>query len=281
MNSEGLFKPFLKWAGGKNWLIRYLPTIVGDLEFKCYHEPFLGGASVFFFLNPNKAFLSDSNVDLIDTYKAVRSDVELVISQIKSWPINETTYYEIRSLKAEDRHIRAARFIYLNRLSFNGIYRVNRSGEYNVPYGHRDNYQFDFDRIRKASEALANASITAGSYQSSLEKVKRNDLVFLDPPYTVAHNNNGFIAYNKKLFSIDDQFNLRKYIEAIRSRGAYFILTNAAHDTIRDIFEGCGSKIELSRFSGLGGKKAERRIIEECIFTNVPEADERLSKLAL
>lgn len=275
------YKPFLKWAGGKNWFIKYLPGILEGLEFESYHEPFVGGASVFFFLNPDKAYLSDSNVDLIDTYKAVQSNVELVISQIEKWPIDESSYYEIRSMQDDDQYVRAARFIYLNRLSFNGIYRVNRNGEYNVPYGHRDGYRFDFERIRKASEALANASITAGSFQSSLAKVKQKDLVFLDPPYTVAHNNNGFIAYNKKLFSIDDQYSLRKHIDTICSREAYFILTNAAHDTIRDIFDGCGSKIELPRFSGLGGKKAKRRIVEECIFTNIPETKERLSEFVL
>lgn len=266
-------KPFLKWAGGKNWFVKYLPTILNNLEYKTYHEPFLGGGSVFFFLCPDHAKLSDVNEELINTYIQIRNRVEDVIARIESWDISEESYYKIRSMKSSDRVIQAARFIFLNRTSFNGIYRVNRKGEYNVPYGKRDSYQFDFARIRAAGKALANADIQSCSFEETLSNIQANDLVFLDPPYTVSHNHNGFIEYNKKLFSLDDQHSLKKYIEGLNEIGAYFLLTNAAHETIDEIFGDCRTKLCMNRFVPLGGKKAKRTSVDEFVFTNICVGD--------
>lgn len=263
-------KPFLKWAGGKNWLIKHLPWLLGDLEYAQYHEPFLGGASVFFHLVPPASTLSDTNDELINTYIQVRDNVDVVIEHIKSWKISEEKYYEIRSMKSDDLVIRAARFIFLNRTSFNGIYRVNRKGEYNVPYGKRDSYEFDYERIQNASSALNGTSLKCCSFEDTLDDIKANDLVFLDPPYTVSHNNNGFIEYNKKLFSLEDQYSLRDYILKVMEKEAYFLLTNAAHETIADIFSDCGTRISMNRFSSLGGAKAKRGNVGEYIFTNIP-----------
>lgn len=130
-------KPFLRWAGGKNWLVKYLPDLINDLDFNDYHEPFFGGGSVFFALSPDRALLSDINEELINTYVEVRDNVESVIGVIDEWGVNEKQYYAIRAEEPDDAIRRAARFIYLNRTSFNGIYRVNRKGQYNVPYGKR------------------------------------------------------------------------------------------------------------------------------------------------
>lgn len=265
-------KPFLKWAGGKNWFVKHLASIIGELDFQTYHEPFLGGGSVFFYLGPNAAVLSDTNEDLITAYEGLRDDVEGVIDLLENWHVNESEYYKIRQTKFTDNTHLAARFIYLNRTSFNGIYRVNRKGVYNVPYGHNDNYQFDFKRLRESSASLQGARIGVADYEAALKTVTQGDLVFLDPPYTVAHNNNGFIEYNKKLFSLDDQHRLRACIDKLRENGAFFILTNAAHQTIGDIFDGCGARLELSRYSTLGGKHARRQSISEYVFTNIPGA---------
>lgn len=266
-------KPFLRWAGGKNWFVKYLPEILGDLTYNDYHEPFVGGGSVFFALSPNRAFLSDTNEELIITYAALRDHPEEVIAQIRKWDVNEKQYYEVRSLESDSAVIRSARFIYLNRTSFNGIWRVNKDGKYNVPYGHKDGYKFDFERLRNAAFSLRNADLACRDYADSMALVKNGDLVFIDPPYTVSHNNNGFIEYNKKLFDLDDQYALKSSIDIIRKRGAYFILTNAAHDTVREIFDGIGSVIELHRHCGLGGRNAKRQSIGEYIFTNIPVAN--------
>lgn len=263
----------MRWAGGKRWLLKHLPTLLGNREFTRYHEPFLGGGSVFFHLLPDNAFLSDLNDDLIKTYAAVRDVNDQVIQCLKQWPVNEAEYYRIRSSEPQTEAERAARFIYLNHTSFNGIYRVNRKGQYNVPYGKKDNYVFDYKSIERAGTALANANLATCSFEVTLDEIHEGDLVFLDPPYTVAHNNNGFIEYNKKLFSLNDQYKLKRYIQAIDSLGAFYLLTNAAHPTIEQIFRGCGSIITLNRASNLGGKQAKRGPVSEFIITNIPQGD--------
>lgn len=267
-------KSFLKWAGGKNWFTKHIESILGDLEYGSYYEPFLGGGSVFFHLAPTTAFLSDTNEELICAYKGLRDDVDGVIDLLESWPVTEESYYKIRATIYDDEISRAARFIYLNRTSFNGIYRVNREGIYNVPYGHNDRYRFDYERLRSSSAVLRDAKLSVMDYECALADITCNSLVFLDPPYTVAHNNNGFIEYNKKLFSLDDQYRLRRCIDEISNAGAYFILTNAAHQTIKDIFDGCGTRLELSRYSTLGGKHALRQSISEFLFTNIPGVEQ-------
>ena len=228
---------------------------------------------MFFALSPDEAILSDINEELINTYVEVRDNVESVIEIIDGWDVNEDQYYAIRSEEPDDAIQRAARFIYLNRTSFNGIYRVNRKGQYNVPYGKNDDYRFDFQRIRHASEALQGAKLFTRSFEESLKDVKARDLVFLDPPYTVAHNNNnGFIEYNKKLFSLEDQFKLKNCIDVLSGLGAFYILTNAHHEVIDGLFSPGSIKLAVSRSSTLGGRNARRGNTQEYIFTNIPQA---------
>lgn len=222
---------------------------------------------------PENAFLSDLNDDLIKTYTAVRDINDRVIHCLRQWPVNESEYYRIRSLEPQTAAEGAARFIYLNHTSFNGIYRVNRNGQYNVPYGKKDNFIFNYSSIERAGIALAKARLTTCSFEATLDEIHEGELVFLDPPYTVAHNNNGFIEYNKKLFSLEDQYKLKRYIQAVDSLGAFYLLTNAAHPTIEQIFRDCGSIITFNRASNLGGKQAKRGLVSEFIITNIPRGD--------
>lgn len=232
-------------------------------------EPFISQWNIL-----KKSYLSDANSQLINTYIQVRDNPEELIEHFKALPNTEFDYYRIREEITRDNTVEnAARFLYLNQTSYNGLYRVNRNGGYNVPYGFRENWDYDLERIRVASLQLQNARISTGDFEINKYRIKENDLVFLDPPYTVSHNNNGFIAYNQKLFSLDDQYRLKKFIEYIKSQGAYYILTNAAHETIREIFLTQGDRIiELQRNSLIGGKNATRATITEYIFTNIPEA---------
>lgn len=265
--------PFIRWAGGKNWLVKSLDQILGDLHYKNYYEPFLGGAAIFFAMDhPYHCYLSDANEDLINTYTAVRDNPYEVIRYFLNYTNTAEDYYRVRSLMPVDLAERAARFIFLNQTSYNGIYRVNRNGQYNVPYGHRANWTYDCDRIINASYKLQKVKLKCCDFSEYKYRIKEKDLVFLDPPYTVSHNNNGFIEYNQNLFSIEDQYRLSKYIEFIKRKGAFYILTNAAHPVIKSIFQKSDDRLlELSRQSLIGGKKAKREEITEYIFTNIPK----------
>lgn len=264
--------PFLRWAGGKTWLLPYLGELINGLEYKNYYEPFLGGAAVFFSLSiPKHAYLSDINYELIETYTEVRDKPEKVIEILATFPNTEKDYYKIRATEFVDATARAARFIYLNYTSYNGLYRVNRKGKYNVPYGFREKIIYDFEKIRIASQGLQKVELNCEDFSANKHQIEEGDLVFLDPPYTVSHNQNGFIKYNQKLFSLEDQYRLSKYIDYIKKKGAYYVLTNAAHETILEIFGKCDRTVILNRNSLIGGKNSQRGKTSEYIFTNIPE----------
>ncbi|MCF2497640.1 DNA adenine methylase [Dyadobacter chenhuakuii] len=260
-------KPFLRWAGGKSWLTKHLYNIrIG--EYQNYHEPFLGGAATFFYLNPDRSYLSDMNIDLVNTYLAVRDEARLVIEALETFTNTESFYYEIRSKVFESSAEKAAKFIYLNQTSFNGIYRVNLKGVYNVPFGFRKKNFLDRHTILSAQTALQGTEIFESDFYSTLDNINERDLVFLDPPYTVSHNENGFIKYNEKLFSYDDQIRLSDMINKIRERGAFYILTNAAHPIVEEIFGNGDRILRLNRANLIGGFNAGRGQTSELIFTN-------------
>ena len=268
---EERVKPFLRWAGGKSWFTDHLNSLIEGHDFANYYEPFLGGGSIFLSLSVTNATatLSDANKELIDTYIAIRDHVEDVLAYFPTYENTSEFYYKLRSSEPTDPCEKAARFIYLNHTSYNGLYRVNRQGKYNVPFGNRKSDTINPDEIRNASIALQGANLISGDFENRSDLIKKGTLVFLDPPYTVSHNDNGFIQYNQSIFSIEDQQRLANYIQFIMSKGAYFILTNAAHDSIREIFSECGHSILVDRQSLIGGKKAKRGLTSELVFTNI------------
>jgi DNA adenine methylase len=262
-------EPFLRWAGGKNWFLKHIPAYLPP-KFKNYHEIFLGGGSVFFNMNSRgHSFLSDLNVELIETYVQIRDNVGKVIEELKKYSNTEESYYKLRQKKFSKDYQKAARFIFLNKTSFNGIYRVNRNGEYNVPYGWRPTIDFiQEDVLNRASLKLRDCELTSSDFELSLNKVKKGDLVFIDPPYTVAHENNGFILYNQKLFSLNDQIRLSSKLKELDRLGVYFIVTNAYHKEIKNIYKGVGEFHVLTRNSLIGGKYAARKEIKEYVIKN-------------
>lgn len=276
-------KPFLRWAGGKTWLVNkihdYLPSTFND-----YHEPFLGGGSIFFYLKSKgyisqSAYLSDLNCNLVETYRVIRDEPRQVIELLSSFENNSDFYYQVRKAKYDSPIERSAQFIYLNRTSFNGIYRVNRKGEYNVPFGYRNLVMpFDFDNLLATSNLLVNTILERHDFMDTLDDVKPNDLVFLDPPYTVAHENNGFVKYNQKIFAWEDQERLLSYIYKLNEIGAYYIMTNAAHHSIENLYKKAGVQSKLTRASLIGGKGAIRASYNEFIYTNI--VDEKVVEVA-
>ena len=268
-------EPFLRWAGGKTWFVPHLPDILKTIQFEHYHEPFLGGGAIFFALDlGKKSYLSDANPELINTYIQIRDNPDQVAYFFTQFQNTQADYYRIRDLLIpQSPEEMAARFLFLNQTSFNGLFRVNRNGTYNVPYGFRKDWKYDIERLYSAGKKLKKTRIECGDFEINKYRIKRHDLVFLDPPYTVSHNNNGFIEYNQNLFSIEDQHRLNHFIDYIKRKDAYYILTNAAHQAILDIFDKDDDRtIEFKRQSLIGGKKVKRMEISEYIFTNIPEA---------
>ena len=211
--------PFLRWAGGKRWLVPYLLDIVDSLEYVNYHEPFLGGGSVFFGLQPKGgAYLIPPEIDLIETYRQVAENPLEVLHALKKHRNTSSYYYRLRSKDESDFVARAARFIYLNQTSFNGIYRVNLKGEYNVPFGNRKAPNLPGEsQIVAISKQLNRANLSVRDFKDALKNVRTKDLVFIDPPYTIAHNNNGFVKYNQKIFYTKTRFDLENSLSRLRS----------------------------------------------------------------
>jgi len=268
-------KPFLRWVGGKRWLINKVDHLIPK-EINNYFEPFLGGGAMFIHLIQNKkikeiSFLSDINTDLINSYEMIKQNPEELIKELKRYKNEKDFYYEERKKKHRIDLKRASQFIYLNRTSFNGIYRENLKGEYNVPYGNK-NYKklFEFDNLKQLSTLFANSEFSSNDFDNIKNKVKKGDFVFLDPPYTVVHSLNGFIKYNQKLFSWEDQIRLKDLVLFLEKENINFILSNAYHQSIDDLYDSSVSlKRILERASVVGGKNAIRQKYKEILISNL------------
>ncbi|MBT3206877.1 MAG: Dam family site-specific DNA-(adenine-N6)-methyltransferase [Bacteroidetes bacterium] len=268
-------KPFLRWAGGKRWLTKSILDFIPE-SFNNYHEPFIGGGSIFLFLKnqgliKGTSYISDFNEDLINAYSVIRENPEKIISKLKTYKNDKEFYYKIRSQKPRSQVSKAVRFIYLNKTSYNGIYRVNNKGEYNVPFGYRKGENlFGFPNLLNLSKLLNdNVLLKNGDFDLVKKNIRANDLIFLDPPYTVAHENNGFIQYNQSIFKWEDQERLAELLKYINSKNAFYILTNASHNSIDELFKNIGKKHIVQRHSTIGGKGASRNRVNEFIFTNI------------
>lgn len=270
---------FLRWAGGKRWLSEHLSDYINCYEFNRYFEPFLGGGSTFFSLRPKKSVLSDCNGELINTYVQVKLDYIGVERSLRKLPNTEDSYKQIRESIPLSEIERAARFIYLNRTCFNGLYRINQRGQFNVPYGGGDRgYESLLTNqvLGIASKALQKSRIVCQDFESSLQKSGTGDIVYCDPAYTVAHNSNGFVRYNEKVFSWNDQCRLRDSAFSAASRGAIILVSNAAHESLMKLYHpfkpftltrGCtvGGKVGRGHFNEylflLGAQKSDRRFL--------------------
>ena len=274
-------KPVLRWAGGKKWLIPVVNQLVRNIMVDNslpgnYFEPFFGGGAIFFHLKSKsfidkKAYLSDLNEELVCSYRVLKKDPETLFKELSKLTNEKEFYYEMRSQVPKSELEIATRFFYLNRTSFNGIYRVNLKNEYNVPYGNKS-YKTLFERSRyfDISKLLQKTYFSKGDFSKVLKRINPGDLIFLDPPYTVAHENNGFVKYNQNIFSWEDQIRLRDLCLKVDELNGYFILTNASHESIEKLYQSCGNRILLQRPSVIGGKKAKRGVVNELLFTNIP-----------
>lgn len=264
-----LAQPFLRWAGSKR---RHLPQILptAPATYGTYFEPFLGGGTVFFGLSPDRAILGDSIGDLIRTYKGVRSNPSLVHRYIEKWSVDRDSYYQVRDRQLDNQSEFAAQFIYLNKTCWNGLYRVNKDGKFNVPFGKpKTSLIVHEERLVACASALNKAEILHADYRDTLQLVQRGDLVFLDPPYVTAKTSNTFVDYNDVLFTWEDQVLLRETVENLQSIGATIIMTNADHPSIRELYSNFMIKT-LQFQSTLASSAAHRRPVTELLITTGP-----------
>lgn len=267
--------PFLKWAGGKRWLTSSQNDIFPS-DFNTYIEPFLGSAAIYFHLAPKKALLSDLNQELIETYTAIKHDWKLVKRYLTKHHNSHSKdyYYKVRAAKPTLSNSKAARMIYLNRTCWNGLYRVNLQGRFNVPIGTKTNALLDTDDFEQTSKLLKGAKLSCCDFEETINKAESGDFVFVDPPYTVKHNYNGFIKYNQTLFAWQDQERLKLAVDRAVHRGAKVLVLNAAHDSIRELYSEY-SQQKLTRKNVLSGKSEYRGKYEElavyCGYNSMPQ----------
>lgn len=262
-------KPFLRWPGGKRWLVEARPELF-EVAHGTYFEPFVGSGSAFFHQSPEFAVLSDCNSELIATYQAIKNAPDEVYQILDNHAQQHSKeyYYDVRSRQVNSLSHRAARLLYLNRACFNGIYRVNREGRFNVPIGNTRNLPGTINELRAVSNCLQSADLFDCDFSETLRLIGPNDFVYLDPPYTVRHNNNGFIRYNEGIFTWDDQLRLAAYAEGAVRKGARVVVSNADHTSIVDLYRESGlfEITRVSRFSGVAAQRENRSTISELVI---------------
>jgi DNA adenine methylase len=268
-----LVRPFLKWPGGKRWLVPVIVNRIAGYGYTTYREPFLGGGALFFALQPKRAVLSDINTDLINTYRQIRRRAAALIYALQLIPVDQPTYHRIRTWSPDTVFQKAVRFLYLNRTAFGGMYRVNAKGDFNVPFGGGQRTAaplWDSNLLQCAARVLRKTTLVAMDFESALSEAQAGDLVYCDPTYTVAHNNNGFIRYNEHNFSWTDQQRLAVSCRSAAARGALVIVSNAFHDDVLRLFEP-PEYISISRISTLCPEIQHRHLVDEYMFVYPPK----------
>lgn len=256
----------MKWPGGKRALVEIISRFVPK-TFGTYYEPFFGGGALYFALQPTNAVLSDANSELINLYMQVRDNAGDLIKVVKGFKNSETHYYAIRATSPRTALRKAARLLYLTRLSFNGIHRVNLRGEFNVPYGYKTHLtSVDADLVHSTSKLLKAADLIAGDFEDVTKGAGAGDFVYFDPPYTVAHGLNGFIKYNEKIFSWQDQERLAAHARLLAKRGCRVVVSNADHHSIHELYKGFRCHI-VERASVIAASSNHRRTITKCVFS--------------
>jgi len=288
--SEIVPRPFLKWAGGKGQILDDIDNSM-PLHFERYFEPFVGGGAVFFHLwrkgFRGKAFLSDLNEDLMITYQTVRDSVEKLIKELRNgkYESEKDTFYDIRAWDQRPGWSkvgpvrRTARTIYLNRTCYNGLYRVNQAGHFNVPFGRYKNPTIcDEENLRAVSEALQIAELGRVDFGEAVRAAKRGDFVYFDPPYQPLSETAYFTEYTAEGFGEEEQARLAQVFRELHERGCLVLQSNSSHKLIRDLYSDSDFVIESVRAKrAISCDPAGRGEIEELLIRNYREtAQQRL-----
>lgn len=266
--------PIVKWAGGKTKLLDEL-LMRRPLRFRRYFEPFLGGGALFFRLAPDRPMLSDLNDDLINVYRCVAWNVEAVIQRLETHRQNHAHdyYYAVRERWNDRKNCRstverAAAFIYLNKTCYNGLFRVNQRGHFNVPIGRYSAPNIcDASGLRAASRLLQRAELTVGHFAERVEKAEAGDFVYFDPPYDPVTETASFTSYTAHNFGDKDQHDLARIIGDLTDRGVFVMMSNSDTPYIRDLYRGFRiDRVEVSR--AINSRASARGPVGEVIVTN-------------
>jgi len=266
-------KPFLKWAGGKGQLIeQFRPLLPVADRYSRYFEPFIGSAALFFDLRPPSAVLSDANRELVDCYRAIRTRVDEVVRELGKHEHDEAHYYRVRADHGRGSlPARAARTIYLNKTGYNGLYRVNRAGRFNVPMGRYTNPGYRsatlFANLRACSQALAPAKLREGDFEEILADAGEGDFVYLDPPYVPVSDTADFTSYVPGGFGWIDQERLARVCRELWARGALVMLSNSDAKSVRDLYAGFRIDTVLASRS-INSRAAKRGKVREIVVRN-------------
>jgi len=280
-------QPFLRWAGGKRKLveslIRSFPSSFSNSK-NDFYEPFVGGGALMLalgdkslpvYVSGNRLLINDSNPDLVATYFAPRDDAQTLIKKLEvlARDVSKKAFLRVRADQPRDDVSRAARFIYLNKTCFNGLWRVNSKGKFNVPWGQLKNPKIlDSENLWAVHTRLQGAHISTGPYQSALESARKGDLVYLDPPYIPLSASSSFSKYAKEDFGILDQYALAGVIDGLTSRGVYVILSNSDTPLTRKIFGDSLALHQISVQRTISARASSRKPVNEVIGTNFPTA---------
>lgn len=266
-------KPFIKWAGGKRDLLaQYRPYFPARGQVRRYFEPFLGGGAVFFHLQLQPAFLFDTNQWLIETYQVVRDQVEALIGALQQHSNEKEHYYAIRAVDPTQLSPveRAARFIYLNRTCYNGLYRVNSHGRFNVPFGRYKNPVIcDTKNLYTASQSLQETQLEVSDFETAACLAGAGDLVYFDPPYAPLSATANFTSYTQNRFSTTDQARLAQLFHQLHERGCFVMLSNSNAPLIHELYQGHNyNVIEIQARRAINSDPDKRGPIPELLITN-------------
>ena len=276
MAKNKLVAPVVKWVGGKRQLLDEITPLLPK-RIPSYCEPFLGGGAVLFSLQPSKAIVNDLNGDLIAVYEIIRDDVESLIADLRKHKNTSEYFYEIRDLdrdketyQAMSKVERASRLIYLNKTCFNGLFRVNSSGEFNSPFGYYKNPNIVNEPVLRAvSKYFSSGNITFCSedFAVTLNRVGKGGFVYLDPPYDPVSDTASFTGYNKYGFDRNEQIRLKQYCDELTQRGIKFLLSNSATDFIKELYKDYNISIVRAK-RAINSDASKRGSIEEVLIRN-------------
>lgn len=275
MKKNKLIAPFLKWVGGKRQLMPAIKELIPK-NYNNYYEPFIGGGAVLFDLQPKKAVINDFNKELINVYKTIKENPEKLISDLKTHKNKSDYFYDIRALDREENFKnlstikKASRVIYLNKTCYNGLYRVNNSGEFNSPFGRYKNPNIVNEITIKAVSKYLNTNditILNVDFEKALKGIKKGSFVYFDPPYHPVSTSSNFTGYVQGGFDMYEQVRLKNTCDDLDKKGVKFLLSNSATQFIEDIYKDYKiSYVKANRSINSNGKK--RGEIDEVLIRN-------------